>query len=709
MRITKLLNCHSYAFLFSAIIILLNSCNTKTQSKIESGANHLQNESSPYLLQHMHNPVDWYPWKDDVLALAKSKRKLMVISIGYSSCHWCHVMERESFSDTSVSNYMNEHFISIKVDREERPDVDQVYMTACQIANANGVCGWPLNVLAMSDGRPFWVGTYMPKNQWISLLKEFVTLYNEDPNELEKLANNIQNHLTVDYSRFSSIQDTTFSLTKYQDKIKLLANALDYELGGKKASIKFPLPSLQRCLLDNMVLFNNKSLEKYFYNTLDKMMAGGINDQLEGGFARYSTDPYWKVPHFEKMLYDNAQLISLYSYASLVSKREQYKELVRKTVGFVQTNLFNPEHYYYSSLDAESEGEEGKYYSLTESEINLALKDESERKIFKTVYNISAQGNWEKSKNVLFKSKTDEQISKELGLPTPEWQKMLQSASDKVIEFKKLRKKPGLDDKMLCSWNAMMIKALADASIACSDTSYLQLAKSGATFIRQKLIQPDYSLWRTYKNSKASVNGFLEDYAFTIDAFIRLYELTFDESYLDDAKKLCDYCLANFSSNDHLFFYFNSSKDKQLITRNIDFEDQVIPSANSVMADNLHRLGLYLYDKAYLDRCSQMVVNVMEHFIVRSPEYYNNWLRIYGSLVKPPFEVAVVGPNSKKLRDQLLSTYLPQAILLGGENEGKLELLKDKLQEGNTFIYVCRNKVCKLPVTEASKALELMK
>ncbi|MEP7196612.1 MAG: thioredoxin domain-containing protein [Saprospiraceae bacterium] len=690
-------------------IVIITQCQTRKPETHENNSNHLSNETSPYLLQHVHNPVDWYPWKDETLKLAKAQRKLMILSIGYSSCHWCHVMERESFSDTSVSNFMNTHFTSIKVDREERPDVDQVYMTACQIANQNGTCGWPLNVLAMSDGRPFWVGSYMPKEQWLNLLKEFIALYNEDPNELEKLANNIHNNIAVDYSRFSNTKDTTFSEKLLNRAYSTIAQTQDPVYGGRKGSLKFPLPVLYRSLLENISLYNNKNLEKYLFTSLDQMMNGGITDQLEGGFSRYSTDAYWRVPHFEKMLYDNAQLISLYAQSYQYSKNQKYKQVVDKSISFVVNNLHNPENYFYSSLDAESDGEEGKYYALSEIEIRSVLKDENELSVFLKTFNISPIGNWEKGNNILYKTMSDEALSKSLNLSQEKFNTLLSGASEKILEYKKLRRKPALDDKMLTSWNAMMIRALADASIACDNKEYLSLAIKAGDFLKTKMIQPDHSILRTYKNGKASVNGFLEDYVFAMDAFIRLYELTFDESYLNLSKDLCDYVIAHFSSKDNLFFYFNSIKDQQLITRNIDFEDQVTPSANSVMADVLHRLGLYYYNNEYIDRSRRMVVNVIDHFAGRATEYYSNWIRLYGSFVKPPYEVAIVGLKSNELRNQLAKNYLPQAILLGGNTEGNLELLKDKLQEGNTLIYVCRNKTCKLPTSEVNKAIELMK
>lgn len=690
-------------------IAFCQSCqNSKSLSK-ENKGNHLIHETSPYLLQHAHNPVDWYPWNDESLSLVKTKRKLMIISIGYSSCHWCHVMERESFSDTAVSNFMNEHFISIKVDREERPDIDQVYMNACQIANENGICGWPLNVLAMSDGRPFWVGTYLTKNDWLRLLKDFIMLYHEDPNELEKMANNIKNHLAVDYSRFSTSQDTSINEKYYLEAMKQMLQSMDMELGGKKGELKFPLPALHNCILEYGSNYKDKSALSFINLSLNKMALSGINDVLEGGFCRYSTDPIWKVPHFEKMLYDNAQLISLYSLAYQYSQNDLYKKTVEQTIDFVQRNLTNNAGYFYSSLDAETEGEEGKYYVLSYLELNNILKDEKEKLIFSKVFDISDKGNWEKGKNVLHRVVSNDQLANELKISTKEVDKILESAKQKVKEYKQIRSKPGVDDKMLTAWNALMIKSLADASAALQDPKYLDMAVRSAQFIISNMLQKDNSLLRTHKNSKSSVNGFLEDYAFTADAFIRLYELTFDQKYLDISKKLCDYVQANFSAGDHIYFYINSSLDKQLVTRNVEFEDQVMPSPNSVMADVLYKLGLYYYNQEYLSRSKQMVGNVMEHFVSKGAVYYCNWVRVYRHFIKPMYEVAIVGPESNALRNNLSKNYLTNVILLGGTTEGTLELLKDKLQEGNTFIYVCRNKVCKLPVKDPKQALELMK
>ncbi len=695
--------------IFTAVLLInFTSCkNTKEGTSHKTSGNHLSGEISPYLLQHAHNPVDWYPWKDEALKIAADTRKLMIISIGYSSCHWCHVMERESFSDTAVSNVMNAHFISIKVDREERPDVDQIYMNACQIINS-GACGWPLNAITLPDGRPVWVGTYLTKDEWLRLLKNMQDVYAEDPNELEKMAMQIQSHLSVDYSRFGTTNQTVGSEKNLKNLYDKTIQSLDFVHGGKKSSQKFPLPPLMRSLLEYQLYSNNVTLDKFNTTTLNKIADGGIYDHLEGGFSRYTVDPEWKVPHFEKMLYDNAQLISLYAMAYQKTGNEKYKNVIDKSLDFIKKNLTHPDGSFYSSLDAETEGEEGKYYVWTEKEINEGLGAGPDLEIFKYTYGIREGGNWEKGKNVLFTIEDVKSTAKKFKKPESEITQSLNNSRNKLLQLKSNRKKPKLDDKILTAWNALMIRAYTDASAALGNEEYLNSAIKAADLIRNRMWDPQKGLFRNYKDGQKSINGFLEDYSFTIDAFIRLYELSFDESYLLFAKQLTDITIQNFSDPNNLFFYFNSKEDKQLISRKMDFEDQVTPSANSVMADNLYRLGLYFYNNEYLQRSKKMILSACENFGEGQTEFYSNWTRLYITLLKPYYEVAVVGTNSKQLRNDLAKSYLPYIILLGGTTEGTLELLKDKLQEGNTFIYVCRNKVCKIPVQDAKEALKLI-
>jgi uncharacterized protein YyaL (SSP411 family) len=691
-------------------LFFITSCKnaeSNSQHAIAAG-NHLKDEISPYLLQHAHNPVDWYPWKDEALELALKTRKLLIISIGYSSCHWCHVMERESFSDTAVSRIMNKDFVSIKVDREERPDIDQIYMNACQIVNS-GACGWPLNAIALPDGRPVWVGTYLTKDEWMKLLVSIQEVYSEDPNELEKMAMGIQNHLSVDYSNFIGSSNQSVSSAQLNEFMSGTMKNLDMKFGGKRSSQKFPLPSLQRSMMEYAQFSGNKKAEDYVKLTLDKMMQGGIYDHLTGGFYRYTVDSIWKVPHFEKMLYDNAQLISLYAQAYQYFKKPEYRDVVAQSMNFVLENLTHPDGMFFSSLNAESEGEEGKYYVWTMNEISTILQDPTELSIVKFVFDIKADGNWENGKNILFQSRDLKSAAKELKIDLSKAQTVYLSALAKLEENRGKRVSPTRDEKALTSWNSLMIRACLEAYAALSDPIYLEAGKKAMAHIQNSMYDPGSGLKRNFMKGNKSINGFLEDYAFTIDALLRLYELTFDESYLTFARELAEIAIRDFSDDKSVYFYFTSKNDRKLISRKVDFEDQVTPSANSVMADVLHRLGLYYYHQPYMDRAKAMTNGVLEQFGSQQTEYYSNWSRISMAQIRPLYEVAIVGEKAEELRNSMIKNYLPNAILLGGKTEGSLELLKEKLQEGNTYIYVCRNKVCKLPVQEVAQALELMK
>lgn len=687
----------------------LTSCKTINNAKQQESANHLIHETSAYLLEHAHNPVDWYPWGDEALNKAKNESKLLIISIGYSSCHWCHVMEKESFSDTAVSRIMNKSFVSIKVDREERPDIDNIYMTACQIANRNGGCGWPLNAIALPDGRPVWVGSYLQRNDWMKLLNQVNDLYHEDQNELHKMAMQIANHLQTDYKFDLSANKVSFDEKTVQSLNAKISGELDYTLGGKLGRPKFPMPVLMQYALEYSKYSGDPKSATWVKTTLDKMMNGGIYDQLAGGFARYSTDDKWKIPHFEKMLYDNAQLISVYANAYKLNKTESYKRLLEQTISFMQTDFSDQQGRYFSSFDADSEGEEGKFYAWTQQEIKQVLADEKTFEIFNELYNITAGGNWEHGKNVLSIDKSPALVAKKFNISEQDLQSVLQNGYSKLLQARKTRHAPHRDEKIISAWNAMMVCGLADAYTALGDETYLAQAIKTGNFLKSEMLSPDHKMYRTYKAGKKGEYAFLDDYAFTIQCFIKLYEVSFDETWLQTAKSLCDYVIANFSDEEKVYFYYNSSLDPVLIARKKEIDDQVIPASNSVMCDVLHKLGLYLYNKDYLQRSENMLTYIISNPASAYPVYHSNWVRIYMEYSKPLFEVAIVGPEFKKLQKEMLAAYLPQSIFMGGATEGSLELLKEKLQEGQTFIYVCRNKVCKLPVKEVSKAIELMK
>ena len=669
--------------------------------------NHLANESSPYLLQHAKNPVDWYPWGEEALAKAKAENKLMVISVGYAACHWCHVMEHESFEDTTVSKIMNEHFVAIKVDREERPDVDDVYMTACHLASGRS-CGWPLNAFALPDGRPVWAGTYFPKKEWLDVLEYFKNLYVEEPEKLEeyasKLMNGIQNNEQITFNG----SDQSFTDESLSKITKQFLKNIDFKKGGRKGSPKFPMPNNYQFLLSQYFHNKDKKSLEAVTTTLDNMANGGIYDHLGGGFARYSTDADWKVPHFEKMLYDNGQLVSLYSDAYIVTKNPLYEQVVEETLEYIQREMTDKSGGFYSSLDADSEGEEGKFYVWSKDEIATILQDENATKIVSDYYEVSNKGNWEHT-NVLHRKDEIANIAKRRSTTPEEIQSIINTAKPKLFAAREKRIRPGLDDKVLTSWNALMLKGYVDAYRAFGKKDYLETALTNAQFIKREMLQSDGRLNRNYKDGKSVINAFLDDYAVTIDAFTALYQVTFDEAWLQEAKTLADYTLQHFFDKEASMFYYTSDIDPPLITRKKVVSDNVIPASNSVMAKYLYTLGLYFYDQDFLKTAKQMMHNVNEQVVqTDQPNFYSNWCDLYSLLVNPPYEVAIMGPNYETIQKELSSQYLPNAILLGGPEEGTLELLQDKLQEGETYIYVCQNKVCKFPVQTVAEAIALM-
>ena len=446
------------------MLVIVNNFGSPLENKMKEDkqrynyTNHLINESSPYLLMHAHNPVDWYPWGQEAFDRAKKENKLIIISIGYAACHWCHVMERESFEDTKVAKIMNEYFISIKVDREERPDIDQVYMNAAHLLTGHG--GWPLNAIALPDGRPFYAGTYFPKEGWVSLLTQIISVYQKDPEKVEQQANAVTSGIRSSEIIRLNTEKTGFKQADLHKIFTNWENAIDFQLGGTKEVQKFPLPIGYHFLLKYFHVTRNKKALDAVKITLDNMALGGIYDQVGGGFARYSTDKYWKVPHFEKMLYDNAQMVTLYSRAFQLTKNPLYKKVVYETLEFIERELTSPEllgggHGFYSSLDADSEGEEGKFYTWTKQEIEKTLGKEAGLII--DYYNVTDHGNWERGKNILFRSKTDQAFAKENKhkLSVEDLQKRVTVARRKLLDARSKKTRPPLDDKILTSWNSL--------------------------------------------------------------------------------------------------------------------------------------------------------------------------------------------------------------------------------------------------------------
>ena len=695
MKITFLLTLSS--------LIFFSSCAQNDTDQIEKeikNANHLIDQSSPYLLQHAYNPVDWYPWGEDALKKAKDENKLILISIGYAACHWCHVMEHESFEDSSVAAYMNEHFVAIKVDREERPDIDQVYMNAVQLLSGSG--GWPLNCIALPDGRPIYGGTYFPKKQWLNLLEQVGDFVKKNPEKAEQQA--VALTAGVQKSELIQLQGEPSKHTK-GDLVKIWDNwkpKMDFNQGGIDRSPKFPLPVSYEYLLQYHFLSKDESALNITELTLRKMADGGIYDQIGGGFARYSTDAKWKVPHFEKMLYDNAQLVGLYARAFQHSKNPYYKQIVEESLGFIQREMTSDEGGFYSSLDADSEGEEGKFYVWKVEELDAVLGEEST--VVKEFYNVSESGNWE-SNNILYRTRSKEDVANKYGLGLDQLNEKLAKAKKALLKERAKRIRPGLDDKILCAWNALMLKGYVDAYRSLQGDEYLKIAEKSAAFILENFKRTDGGLNRNYKNGQSTINGFLDDYAFTIEAFIGLYQATLAEKWLIEADLLMAYALAHFGDENSMMFFYTSDEDNALIARKMEVTDNVIPSSNSAMAKNLYILGKLLYKDEYIDRSVQMLNNVKEQ-TPTGMSYYANWDILLSWLVSEPYEVVVVGKDYLAMRKEFDQHYLPNVFFAGGRTEGKLAIAENKMVKGTTTIYVCQNKVCELPTESVHDALK---
>ena len=700
-------NMKNYTLFFALIVLFACGCDRKKSNTLHSGqkANRLINESSPYLLQHAYNPVDWYPWGEEALEKAQQEDKLLIISVGYAACHWCHVMEHESFEDSTVAEIMNTHFVPIKVDREERPDVDDVYMTAAQLISGRG--GWPLNAIALPDGRPLYAGTYYPKEQWLKILEQFIKIKKDDPNKLNESAQQLTEGIVE--SNLIAVNANPFSAKKtdMESIVKRCLPKYDAEYGGRTGAPKFPMPNSYEFLMKYHWLTDDEAALTTTLIALDKMAMGGIYDHLGGGFARYSTDAKWLVPHFEKMLYDNGQLVSIYAQAYKLTKNPLYKNVVTETIEFVERELMSQQSGFYSSLDADSEGEEGKFYVWTEEEIASLITNEKHRNIFKDYYDVSKSGNWEHV-TILNQVQSVETLAKKYSVGPEEITKILTEGKKVLFDSRAKRERPGTDDKILTSWNALMLAGYLDAYDALGQQSYLDRALSNANFILTNQINKDGQVLRNHKNGKASINGFLDDYALTIHAFLKLYQATLEHKWIEQAELLAGYCVEQFYNNETKMFDYTSKLDPPLVAKKAEYNDNVIPASNSSMARSLFTLGTLTYNKDYLEKSEQMLNNMLPQLLeAEYLSFHSNWLQLLLDKIYSPYEIAIVGKDAISKRDELAANYLGNALFLGTTKEENLALLKDKTIEDATMIYVCQNKVCKIPVEDAKAALAL--
>lgn len=666
--------------------------------------NKLKNSTSPYLLQHANNPVNWFPWGAEALQKAKDENKLILVSIGYSACHWCHVMEHESFEQDDVAKVMNEHFVCIKVDREERPDIDQIYMSAVQLMTGRG--GWPLNCICLPDQRPIYGGTYFRKTDWMNLLDNLADFWENKPAEAEdyavKLTEGIKQYESISFVS-EQHENTKADLAAI---IQPWKQHFDYDLGGMGRSPKFPMPNNWQFLMRYAHLIKDEAIQVIVGLTLDKMAKGGIYDHIGGGFARYSVDERWHVPHFEKMLYDNAQLVSLYSEAYTCIGDEQYKKTVAETIEFIERELTSPEYGFYSALDADSEGVEGKFYTYDLEELEAILSDDAG--LFAIYYNVTAEGNWEEEHtNIFFRNDDDVVLAEKLGMPVESLCNKIAELKLKVLEHRAKRIRPGLDYKILTAWNGLMLKGLCDAYRAFDEPAYLDLALKNAVFIQDNLITLSGKITRVFQaEGIGEVVAFLDDYALIIEAFISLYEVSFDEQWLQQAKKLTDTAIAHFYDEATGMFFYTPDDGEQLIARKLEVMDSVIPSSNSVMARNLFNLGLLFDNERYMQISAQQMRNVKK-LMARYGSAYSNWAMLLLDEVTGVYEIAITGADAEQKRKEVEKSYIPNKIMLGG-TKGSLPLLADKFS-AQTRIFVCKDKTCQLPVTETTEALKQIK
>ena len=663
-------------------------------------ANRLLNATSPYLLQHAHNPVDWYEWGKDALDKAAREDKPILVSIGYSSCHWCHVMERESFEKENIAEVMNKFFVCIKVDREERPDIDQIYMEAVQILGVNG--GWPLNVFLTPDQKPFFGGTYFAPQIWVEVLNNINTAYQRNRKQIEDTAEELRVHLlTSEVERYKQKPADSELIHDLQEIYNRIEPKFDKKWGGLDKEPKFIMPSIWLYLLRLAHLTKNSEALSHVVFTLQKISMGGIYDQVGGGFSRYSVDRYWFAPHFEKMLYDNAQLLSLYSEAYSITKDDAFKDVVYQTFQWLQREMTHPNGGFYSALDADSEGVEGKFYIWSKAELQEKLGDDTS--LVSAYYGIKDQGNWEHNGNILMRTKEDQEFLREHSLTAEAWKAILEKTRSVLLNARERRVRPGLDDKMITAWNAMMVGGLVDAYRVFSDEIFLKSALKNVQFLGKELMEGN-KLFRSYKNKRSTTAGFLDDYAFYIQALIKLYQVTFDEQWIHRAAEMMQYSLEQFFDQHDGFFFYTSSQGERLISRKKEIFDNVIPSSNAIMAQNLHYLSIF-FDREEWGKIGKLMAESLSHIIKSEPAYMSHWAIVFTEIKKGLAEIAFTGKNITGLRSEFLQQYFPFSIIQGTEDKSNLPLLKDKESiNGRPTIYVCYHKTCKLPVHTLDEA-----
>jgi len=679
-------------------------------------SNRLINESSPYLLQHAYNPVDWYPWGNESLQRAKNEDKPIFLSIGYSACHWCHVMAHESFEDEEIANIMNENFINIKVDREERSDIDDIYQRVCQLSTGNG--GWPLSVFLTPDQKPFYVGTYFPKYSrygmpgFGTILSQLAEAYKTRRQEIHSATTEFMtalSHTARDVQRQGGDIDVDQSIL--DEAAVGLLHIGDPMYGGFGHAPKFPNPSNLLFMLRYYDISGLSRFKDFVMFTADKMAAGGIHDHIGGGFARYSTDQKWLIPHFEKMLYDNALLTKMYAELYQISKNERYLYVIEKTLDYVIREMTSPEGGFYSAQDADSEGEEGKFYVWSKNEIVNALGDQTIGDIVCEYYGVTQGGNFE-GKNILNIRTSLNDLAQKYGRQPDMVERIIKDASKRLFEIREKRIKPGRDDKILTSWNGLMISGFAKGYEVTDNKKYLDCAINAVNFIEARIAKADGRLQRTFKDGISKLNAYLDDYAFYVNALLDVFEVNSKAEYLERALIYTDFMLQHFWDHNEGNLFLTSDDHEQLIVRTKNLYDLAVPSGNSIAASNLLRLYHLVQNNDYLDR-AEKIIKAGAKTALENPFGFGQLLVAIYLYVKKPVEITIILDTKQKLHSQMANwlnrQFIPNRIVAMIENDLQLEQLQKYLffkgrnsdeekENKSEFAFVCRNNTCSLPI-----------
>ncbi len=675
--------------------------------------NELIHESSPYLLQHAHNPVNWQSWSENTLRIAKEADKPILLSIGYSACHWCHVMEKESFENEAVAGLMNEYFINIKVDREERPDLDHVYMDAVQAITGSG--GWPLNVFLTPDGKPFYGGTYFPpvksfnRMSWPDVIQFIHEIWRTKRTEIEQQANVLTEHIKksgnpamLKPAIVLPEKEMVFSKTDCDILIQNLMQTADTKNGGFGNAPKFPQTFSINILLQASLFLNDEKALIHAQLCLNKMLNGGIYDQLAGGLCRYSTDEEWLVPHFEKMLYDNALLLITLSDAFALTKNELYRQGIENTLNFLRTEMKSEDGGYFTAIDADSEGQEGKFYVWSEEEIMDTLQKDAA--IFNDYFGVTKAGNWE-GKNILHVTKTVTESALENNLSVEKVKTIIESGKQKLMNRRQFRTRPANDDKILFGWNSLLLTGFCKTFCALQDEKLRTAAKELFVFIEKVFKSADGHYFHTYKNGCAKHPAFLDDYAYYIQACIQLQEITGEEFYLQKAAQITEFVLQNFACDESEFLFFTPFTQTDIVARKIEVHDGATPSANAVMAQNIFYLSV-VFDNSKWQQKSVSMIFSLKKIIIEHPGSFGIWAAQAINIAVGFNEIVIIGEDMMPQLQNVLLHFIPNKILQASTTQSAMPMLAEKAVFPKTFLYLCRNYMCMQPFGDTGELIQ---